>query len=416
TVTARLGLSMGDGGQSRPGPAAPPIAVAVVPVASKGAGGRWLVLAAIIVIVILAGIALVIFFTSRGTPAKNSPAAVNKSGIPTVASPVATAGMKYGTAIQAATDAFARGDYDGAIRQSDIALECEPGDQAAMQIKADALKKKKDAASEASGYSGAMTAARNALAAGHYDEALRQVKNALIISPDDQAAMTLDATIAARQDADGRLRQDQYNAAMARGREALSNKNDSEASRQAGIALGLKPGDKDAKELVTQAQQDVVAQQAAPAPATRLSDGAATLKVNVASSSDGLQKNQQYQSEISAVQTAWNKNDFDTVIQNANLALQINPDAADLKSRLRDSVYNKLEIYAVWFGAIRPQDATFPLAKTQLPLAQGDMAPSAAIAYKNQIDYWVKLLNRYQLLDPVHTKLAGAIENNINRY
>jgi hypothetical protein len=75
-----------------------------------------------------------------------------------------------------------------------------------------------------------------------------------------------------------------------------------------------------------------------------------------------------------------------------------------------------MEIYAVWFGVIKPESASFQLAKTQSPLAQGDMAPSTANAYKNQIDGWIELLNRYQLMDDAHMKLAGAIEQNINRY
>jgi hypothetical protein len=342
-----------------------------------------------------------------------------------------------------------------------------------------------------------MTAAHNALAAGKYDEALRQVKSALAFNPGDSAAMTLDATIESRQDADTQSRQGQYNAAMAHGREALANKNYSEAGRQAGIALGLKAGDADANNLMTQAQNgqsdqqrgqaydgamktahqafdsnnysqavqaadaaltarpddaeaaalksktqaaegsetayqtamqaaqaafnnktyDVAIQQANTALANRPGDAAAmSLKSNATSEWSSLQKNQQYQTEVNAVQTAWNKSDFDTVIQNANLALQVTPDAADIKSRLRDSVYNKLEVYAVWFGVIKPENASFQLAKTQSPLAQGDMAPSAAYAYKSQIDAWVKLLNQYRLMDDAHSKLAGAIEQNINRY
>lgn len=497
TVAARLGLSAGPARQSRTKAPVAPMAPPAVPTASKSSF-RPLILIGIIAIVVLVGIAMVLLFKSKTPPTKNTPAAVGNGGTSTAAAtPAATEEVKYGTAIQAATDAFAKGDYDGAIRQANIALACEPGDQAATQIKADALKKKTDAESQASSYSGAMTAARNALEAANYDLALRQVKNALVISPGDSAAMTLEATIESRQDADGRSRQNQYDAAMARGREALASKNFSEASRQAGIALGFKDGDSDAKNLMAlaanaqagqqkgqkydlamraaqqafdrkdygqtvqeadvaltaragdanatalkfkaqnaqgmeaayqtafQAAQtafnnknyDVAIQQAEAALASRPGDAAAmTLKSNATSEWNRLQQNRQYQSEVNAVQAAWIKNDFDTVIQNANLALQVTPDAADIKSKLRESVYNKLEVYAVWFGVIKPENASFQLAKAQSPLAQGDMAPSAANAYKNQIDGWIKLLGRYQLLDDAHTKLAGAIEENINRY
>jgi hypothetical protein len=491
-VVARLGLATGSAKSARPKTTMVSVAPPSMPAGSRS-GARTLILVGIIIVVVLIGVALVVFFKSQSPPAKNPPAAANQSGASTAATPT----MKYGTAIQAATDAFTKGDYDEAIRQADIALACEPGDQAATQIKTDAVKKKKDSESQATSYSGAMTAAHNALTAGNYDEALRQVKSALAFNPGDSAAMTLDATIESRQDADTQSRQGQYNAAMTHGREALANKNYSEAGRQAGIALGLKAGDGDAKNLMTQAQNgqsdqqrgqaydgamktahqafdsknysqaiqataaalmarpgdadaaalkseaqaaqgsdaayqtamqtaqtafnnktyDVAIQQANTALANRPGDAAAmTLKSNATSEWSILQKNQQYQTEINAVQTAWNKSDFDTVIQNANLALQVTPDATDIKSRLRDSIYNKLEIYGVWFGVIKPENASFQLAKTQSPLAQGDMAPSAANTYKAQIDAWVKLLNQYRLLDDAHSKLAGAIEQNINRY
>jgi hypothetical protein len=481
-VAARMGLSEGPARQSRPKTSPAPIVSPGVQTRSKS-GARPLILAGIMAMVVLLAIALVLLFKSKSSSTKNPPAVLNK---PDTSGASATPAMTYGTAIQAATDAFAKGDYDGAIRQADIALACEPGDPAATQVKADAVKKKKDSESQATSYSGAMTGARNALATGKYDEAVRQVKNALAFSPGDSAAMTLEASIEAREDADTKSRQGQFNTAMAHGREALARKDYSEASRQAGIASGLKAGDSDARDLTAQAEYgvameaarqaldrknynltvqeanaalaarpgdadatalrskaqaaqstdtayqtamqaaqtafnnknyDVAVQQADAAMAGRPGDSAAlALKAKATSEWNGLQKNQQYQSEVNAMQTAWSKNDFDAVIQNANLVLQVTPGATDIKSRLRESVYDKLEIYAVWFGVIKPENASFPLAKTQSPLAQGDMAPSTATAYKNQIDSWIKLLNRYQLMDDAHAKLAGAIEQNINRY
>ena len=495
-VATRLGLAPGPAPvrQSRPQAPAAPVAAPVVTAGSKSPV-RLFIIIGIIVIVILAGIALALLLKPNNPPApKSASAPVNNAPAPGT---TAGAAVKYQSAIQSATDAFAKGDYDEAVRQADIALDSQPGDQAATQIKSDALKKKKDAESQANGYSGAMTAARNALAAGNYDEAVKQVKNALALNPGDSAAMTLDATIESRQDADSKSRQDQYNSAMARGREALAGNNYPEASRQAGIALKFKPGDSDAKDLMARAQNaqsgqqrkqeyddamraarhefdgknysqaiqaantalaaipgdtnagalktkaetaqaaaqayqtalqagqtafnnknyDTAIQQASSALAARPGDAAATTLKDNATSSWNIQKNgQQYQTEINAVQAAWNRNDFDAVIQNANLALQLAPDQPELKSRLRESVDNKLELYAVWFGVIKPENARFQLAKSASPLAQGDMAPSAVNAYKSQIDAWIKILNRYQLGDDAHTKLAQAVEESINHY
>ena len=399
-VAARLGLSAPPVRQSKP--RAPVAPIAGVPAGSKG-GGRLLILIGIIVIVVLVGVALALLLKPNNPPPKSAAAPVNNA-----ATPVATDSAKYGTAIQSATDAFAKGDYDEAIRQANIALDCQPGDQAATQIKADAVNKKRDGELQDRTYAAAMTAGRNALAAGNYDEAGRQIRNALADKPGDSDAMTLYATIESRQQADAKTRQDQheqeqrqnYNVAMQAARQAFDGKNYSLAIQHANDALTAEPGDADAGALKTKAENAQASGQAG----------------NATSDGSSQKKSQQYQSEISAVQAAWTRNDFDAVIQHANLALQLAPDAPDIKSRLRDSVYNKLEIYAVWFGVIKPQDATFQLAKTQSPLAQGNMAPSAADAYKNQIDGWLKILKQYQLVDDAHTKLAQAIEESIDHY
>jgi len=162
---------------------------------------------------------------------------------------------------------------------------------------------------------------------------------------------------------------------------------------------------------------DVAAQQAANALAAIPSDPAAMrLRDDATAAGDAQKKSLQDQSEISAVQDAWNRNDFPAVIQHASRALQVAPDQPDIKAKLRDSVYNELQMVAVLFGVIKPENATFAPAKKVPPLAQGDMPPSTASAYKNQIDVWIRLLNQYQLLDDSHAKLAQAIEANINRY
>ncbi|MGH7978087.1 MAG: hypothetical protein ACREE6_01830, partial [Limisphaerales bacterium] len=273
----------------------------------------------------------------------------------------------------------AKGDYDGAIRQANVALAAEPGDAAAMQVKRDATTKKSQAEALAQSYTRAMTAARSALGNGHYDEADRQARNALAIRPGDSAAMTIETAIETRRQAAAQLKKQQDAAAMSRQRETAMNKS----------RLPVAPPDAEPR--------------SAAATTSNATSGPAA-------------NSPQNQSEVGAVLAAWNKDDFNGVIEHANLALQISPDQPDIKSKLRDSVYNELEVYAVWFGVIKPRDATFRLAKTQSPLAQGNIAPSVATAYKNQIDGWLRILKQYQLLDDAHARLAQAIEENINRY
>lgn len=505
TVSARLGLQANSArvssAEARPVPRTPADS------AARPRRGVWpFLLFGLIVVVVLAGVALALFLNQKNPAGKNSQPPVKKATV-SAPSQVAVDGVKYETAIQAATDAFAKGDYDEAIREANMALSYEPGDSAALQIKGDSMNKKRDAEVQARSYTAAMTAGSNALAAGRYAEAEGQVKNALAIRPGDAAALQLDSAVAARRESDGekqqramadtQARQNKYDEAMTDGRAALSAENGQQAVREAEIALTFKPGDAEAQKLMTQGRNleiqsqqqkkyemamqaarqaldgkdfqstiqqadaallakpgdaDAAAlkakaekaeaaeqayqvameaaqkafdgksyqaaiQQADDALAARPGDSAATaLKSNATSEWNIQQNGQQYQSELDAMQSAWTRNNFDGVIQNAARALQIAPGQADIKAKLRDAVYNKLEIYAVWFGVIKPQDATFPMAKSQSPLAQGDIAPATATAYRNQIDGWIKLLNYYHLTDDAHVKLAGAIKESINHY
>ncbi|HXC36699.1 MAG TPA: hypothetical protein VNV43_12540, partial [Candidatus Acidoferrales bacterium] len=387
---------------------------------------------------------LLLLLKSKNAPLKAAPQATHNTPAPAV-SAVAAEGKKYDTAIQGATDAFAKGNYDEAIRQANIALNAEPGDQAATQIKTDATNKKRDIAAQADAqsrqkqYAAAMARGHNALANKNYSEASRQAGIALNFEGGDNAANALMAQ-ALNAQSDEKKREE-YESAMQSGRQALESKNYSLAIQKANEALAAVPGDADADRLKSEAQSvqardgeyqtamvagqaafnsknyDVAAQQAANALAAVPGDTAATtLRDNAMSAGDTQKKSLQGQSETSAVQDAWNKNDFNAVIQHASLALQVSPDQPDVKAKLRDSVYNELEMYAVWFGVIKPQNASFAAAKKLSPLAEGDMPPSQANAYKNQIDAWIKLLNQYRLLDDSHTKLAQAVEANINRY
>ncbi|HEV2331451.1 MAG TPA: hypothetical protein VGY56_21930 [Verrucomicrobiae bacterium] len=448
TVSSRLGLPAAGAPAKQPRrqapqvPKAPPQSASVQP----KSGGRAVLVITVILVLVLAAVALVLLLKARNAPLKAAPQATHNppASAPAV-SAVAAEGKKYDTAIQAATDAFAKGNYDEAIRQANIALDAEPGDQAATQIKTDATNKKRDAAAQADAqqrqkqYEAAMASGREALENKNYSEASRQAGIALSFEGGDISANALMAQ-ALNAQSDEKKKQE-YEAAMASAREAIVSKNYSLAIQKAEDALAAMPGDADAVRLKSEAQSvqardgayqtaiqaaqmafnnknfDVAAQQAANALAVVPGDvTATTLRDNALAAGNTQKKSMQDQSEVRAVQDAWSRNDFNAVIQHASLALQVSPDQPDVKAKLRDSVYNELEMYAVWFGVIKPQSASFAGAKKLSPLAEGDMPPSQATAYKNQIDAWIKLLNQYQLLDDPHTKLAQAVEANINRY
>lgn len=443
SVSSRLGLPAAAATQSRRQAARMPVAPPGVPGAPKG-GSRLVLVVGILVVVVLVVVALFLFLNAKSAPSRTPPPAAHSAPPPAV-SPVAAEGKKYDTAIQAATDAFAKGDYDEAVRQANIALDAEPGDQAATQIKSDATNKERDAAEQADTklrqeqYAAAMARGRQALSNKNYSEASRQGAIALKFEAGDNDAKALLAQ-ALNAQADQRRRQ-KYDGSMRSARQAFEQKNYSLAIQSANDALMALPADAYANALKSKAQTaqaaegayqtamqaaqrafdtknyDIAAQQATLALEARPGDAAATmLRDNSTSAGDAQKKSLQNQSDTSAIQDAWNKNDFNTVIQHASMLLQASPDQPDIKEKLRDSVYNELEIYAVWFGVIKPENASFALAKKASPLAQGNMAPSAANAYKSQIDGWIKLLNQYQLVDDAHTKLAGAIEANIDRY
>ncbi len=494
-VVARLGLSPAPVKQKSKPQVAPILVAAPVPAGTGRGMGPWIIAGIVLIIAILGGTVAALLFGKAGNPPpKTTPETHDK---PATSAPASAAGQNYETAVQSATDAFEKGDYDQAIRQANLALQYAPGDPTATQVKTAAMNKKRDGEVQDHSYTAAMTAARTALSGGNYDEAMKQVRNALAAKPDDSAAMTLDTTIEDRQKGDAEGRRKKYGLAMAKGQEALANKNFGEASRQAQAALTFETSDPAAENLLTQAQSqqaeqqqsqkydaamqagrqayangnypmaiqqldaalmarpddadasalkteaeaaqssgkayaasmqaaqaafssksyDVAIKQADAALANRPGDSAAmTLKASATSQWNIQQSGQQYQAEIDAAEAAWKISGFTNVILHASRALQISPDQPDIKAKLRASVFTELEIYGVWFGALKPQDATYPAAKNTFPVPQGDLAPSDAYLYKNNIDGWLKILNRYQLGDDRYTKLAQSIEENLKRY
>lgn len=213
----------------------------------------------------------------------------------------------YETAMQAGRHALEKNDYAEAIRQANAALESKPGDADANQLESQAAGRQKIAAAaqaQRQQYESAMTAGHNALAAGNYDEAIRQAQGALAIEPSDADAMKLISDAQAQENAaaEAAAHRQKYDAAMAAAHGAFSNQQYDEAIRQADIALDNEPGDSGATQLKSDAQAQ--AKSAAAAQARRHA----------------------YESAMAAARSALQSNKYDTAIAQAKVALENVPD------------------------------------------------------------------------------------------
>src|SRR5262249_39756520 len=121
--------------------------------------------------------------------------------------------------------------------------------EAARGTAASDAKKKED-------YNRAMTAARTALAAKKYDDAIRDANDALKLFPGDKDALALvkEATTAKTSGDAEKKRPADYNAAVQGARAALGQKKYDEALRLATEASKIFPGDKAAQDLVKEIQ------------------------------------------------------------------------------------------------------------------------------------------------------------------
>ena len=357
-VVARLGLSPAPvKQQSRAQAPARSIPAPAVPVhtgARRGIGP--LIIIGVIVIVIFAAVAAILFLKAGNPAPKGAPESPAK---PATSAPATVAGQNYETAIQSASDAFEKGDYDQAIRQANLALQYAPGDPTAAQIKTEAMNKKRDGEAQDRSYTVAMTAAKNALSSGKYDEAMKQVRNALVARPGDGAAMTLNTTIEDRQGADAEGRRKNYGIAKAKAQDALTNGNYGEAIRQAQAALTFEAGDPDANNLLAQAQ----------------------------SQQEEQQQRQRYNAAMQAARQAYDDGNDQLAIQQVNAALAARPDdtdAAALKAKA-ESAQSAGQAYQAAMQAARAAfnsqsyDVAIKQADTALANRPGD---TAALALK----------------------------------
>ncbi|HEY2842003.1 MAG TPA: hypothetical protein VGJ09_00070, partial [Bryobacteraceae bacterium] len=164
--------------------------------------------------------------------------------------------QKYTAAINAATQALQRANYDEAIKQAGAALAIKPNDSAALKIVASsrqAAAQAADAATRNEKYASAANAATQAFAAGKFDDATNQAAIALAMKPGDPAASKLMAD--AKQELDKKAaarKREQYEAAMNAATTAFQHGDNDTATRQIEIAAGLEPGDPAAAKLKSQ--------------------------------------------------------------------------------------------------------------------------------------------------------------------
>jgi hypothetical protein len=216
----------------------------------------------------------------------------------------------YQAALKAGQDALTARDFTKAIAQADAALKLKPGDTAAQKLRSDAQTTQQQAANLAKleqDYQAALKAGREALGARNFEQAIAQADAALKLKSRDPAAEKLKTEAqTAQQQATALAKAEQdYQAALKGGREALGTRNFDQAIAQADAALKLKPGDAAAQKLRTDAQ--TAQQQAA----------------NLA------KLEQDYQAALKASQEALSADDYSKAVAQADAALKLKPgDAA----------------------------------------------------------------------------------------
>ncbi|MGH7978597.1 MAG: tetratricopeptide repeat protein [Limisphaerales bacterium] len=230
-------------------------------------------------------------------------------------------GKAYQAAMDAGQQAFENKNYDESIHQAEIALKNFPREPAAQQLQTDSINAKKAIELQAAGereqgYEAALSAVRDALASGNYDEAIRQADTALDYKPEDANASRLkteaqnarDAAVAKATEA-----REAYQTAMQAGRRALEKNNYSQAIRQANLALASESGDADAAQLQSKAES----QQKAAAEAQA--------------------RQQRYDAAMTAGRAALSEGQYNDAISQAQLALANEPGDPDATKLQNDA-------------------------------------------------------------------------------
>ena len=338
----------------------------------------------------------------------------------------AAADTAYTNALTAAQSALDKQDYTNAIVHADEALALrpqapEPADvknqattrqQAALAAaQAAVLQQQKDRA-----YTNALTAAQTALTAKDYATALARVQDALDNRPGDPLASQLQTDVQTQQAAalaTAKADTDFTNALTA-AEAALDKKDYATALTQAGIALGLRPGEAVAGQL----QKDALAQQQAAQ--------AAQAAAQARSASDLA-----FTNALRAGQSALQTTNYTLAATQADQALALRPgDAAALQLKtqaqtqreaaarlsaknVRDDLESHLECLQVHFGALNPKEATHVAAR-QTPVLQGQLSLPDREAYGNEIQQLIKDFKQGGWLTPELKKKLNSLSDMVN--
>ena len=270
---------------------------------------------------------------------------------------------KYQAAMEAGQKAYDLKDYDTAIEQADMALSNKSGDAAATKLKNAAQARKTEIAERDRKYQAAMEAGQKAYGLKDYDTTIQQADVALGNKSPDEAATKMKNDAQARK-TEIAERERKYQAAMEAGQKAYGLKDYDTAIEQADVALGNKSPDKAATRMKNEAQArkteiaererkyqaameagqkayglkdyDMVIEQADVALGNKFPDEAATKMKNEAQArkTEIAERERKYQAAMEAGQKAYGLKDYDTTIQQADVALGNNfPDEAAMRMK-----------------------------------------------------------------------------------
>ncbi len=290
----------------------------------------------------------------------------------------------YQTAITAAGNAIRSEDYNGAIQHANDALKARPGDVSANAILTQANNSLKLAACDAE-----IKKAQTALDGGDYAEAVAHAKAALAIRPDDAKAAGLVRDAQARLGASATQRENaqRYDRAMKAAREAWDRRDYPAVLDQTGTALVVQPNDSaaialrdgarsqldnDRKYLQTMAlaqtsfdQKDYAGAitQANTALAIRPGDSAATRLRNNAQTQQGALEGRaaserRYKQALADGQTAYGRQDYEAAITQANAALAIKADDSPATT-LKNNAQTRLDEERKYKQAIADGQAAY---------------------------------------------------------
>lgn len=221
----------------------------------------------------------------------------------------------YQAALAAAKTALAAKNFDQAVQSAEAALKAKPDDVDAVSVLTLA-RSARDVAEEAgkreNQYRQSIASAKSALEEKKFDQAIQSARAALRAKPGDSDAVTALTQAQSAKDAAEQAgkRERLYQQTMASARSGLEAKNYDQAIQSAQAALQAKPGDGDATRLVAQAQNNK------------------TLAEQVA------KKDADYAQALTNAKAALEAKDFDKVIQYANTALAAKPADADANGLL----------------------------------------------------------------------------------